>query len=363
MRARLAAEDGDDASATSLDAFAASNVESRNGEREDTYAQHAPTWKEAAQARLRKPEWLKLKIAKAGQGSQKVDEIRKQLRKLKLSTVCEEAKCPNIGECWSGGNTGEAATATIMLMGDTCTRGCRFCSVKTSRTPPPLDAMEPENVSQAVASWGIEYIVLTMVDRDDLEDSGAAHVAETVRLLKQKTDGKLLVETLVGDFQGNLDLVRQVAASGMDVFAHNVETTPRMTPHIRDRRAGWEQSLRVLEAAKLPEGGPRLTKTSLMLGLGEEPHEVEEALRILRETGVDVVTLGQYMRPTKRHAPVVEYVTPEAFQHWQDFAENLGFEYVASGPLVRSSYRAGELFLKGRLRRMEAEEQQQQRQR
>lgn len=296
---------------------------------------YAPPPKE----RARKPDWLKREILPGGD---KYTSIKSKLRELKLATVCEEAKCPNIGECW-GGADGKTATATIMLMGDTCTRGCRFCAVKTSRAPPKPDPNEPEHVSQAVASWGIDYIVLTSVDRDDLPDLGASHIARTVGLLKQRTNGRLLVEALVPDFCGREELVARVAGSGLDVFAHNVETVPRLTPTVRDRRAGWDQSVRVLRAAK--RYGSRVTKTSIMLGCGEEPHEVVEAMRELRDAGVDVVTLGQYMRPTKRHMAVAEYVTPDAFKAYERIALDLGFLYVASGPLVRSSYRAGEYFL------------------
>mmetsp|Transcript_14255 Transcript_14255/g.33743 ORF Transcript_14255/g.33743 Transcript_14255/m.33743 type:complete len:332 (+) Transcript_14255:459-1454(+) len=312
----------------------------------ENYSVSAPSYKE----RVRKPEWLKREVP----GGEKYTEIKAKLRELKLHTVCEEAKCPNIGECW-GGADGHTATATVMLMGDTCTRGCRFCAVKTSRAPPPLDPDEPENVSKAVAAWGLDYVVLTSVDRDDLPDQGSRHIAKTISLLKEKTAGKLLVEALVPDFQGTREHIERVAQSGLDVFAHNVETVERTTPMVRDRRASWEQSLRVLRAAK--EAGARVTKTSLMLGCGETPEEVVQALQTLRDTGVDVVTLGQYMRPTKRHMPVSEYVTPEAFKSYQEIAEGMGFLYVASGPMVRSSYRAGEFYLSNVLRQQQQQQQ------
>ncbi|KAL4452191.1 hypothetical protein ABPG75_007853 [Micractinium tetrahymenae] len=309
------------------------------------YSVPAPAPKE----KVRKPEWLKREIP----GGSAYAGIKSKLRELKLATVCEEAKCPNLGECWQGGE-GHAATATIMLMGDTCTRGCRFCAVKTSRAPPPLDPLEPENTAKAVAAWGIDYVVLTSVDRDDLPDFGAAHIAATIQHLKEQTGGRLLVEALVPDFQGNRECVELVAQSGLDVFAHNVETVPRLQSSVRDRRANWEQSLGVLRAAK--EAGARVTKTSIMLGCGERPDEVVEALRILRESDVDVVTLGQYQRPTRRHMAVAEYVTPEAFKAYQQVAEELGFLYAASGPMVRSSYRAGELYLKNMIRRQQEQE-------
>lgn len=303
------------------------------------YSVEAPSWK----ARQPKPEWLKRPHIPVGE---KYTQIKSKLRELKLATVCEEARCPNIGECWGGGD-GHAATATIMLMGDTCTRGCRFCAVKTSRTPPPLDPNEPDNVAAAVAEWGVDYIVLTSVDRDDIADSGANHIAATIRRLKAKTDGRLLVEALVPDFSGNLESVKTVVSAGLDVYAHNVETVPRLQSAVRDRRANWQQSIATLQAAK--EAGSRVTKTSLMLGCGETPDEVLEAMVLLRTADVGVVTLGQYMRPTKRHMPVAEYVTPEAFARYQAAAESMGFLYAASGPMVRSSYRAGEYYLKNML--------------
>ncbi|KDD75287.1 hypothetical protein H632_c764p1 [Helicosporidium sp. ATCC 50920] len=240
------------------------------------YSVYAPKPKE----RMRKPDWLKREVP----GGEKYTAIKGRLRELGLSTVCEEARCPNIGECW-GGADGHTATATIMLMGDTCTRGCRFCAVKTSKAPPALDQQEPEKVSRTVAEWGIDYVVLTSVDRDDLADGGSAHIAKTIALLKERTEGKLLVEALVPDFQGDRACVERVARSGLDVYAHNVETVPRLQSVVRDRRANWEQSLQTLEAAKA--AGVRVTKTSLMLGCGERPEEVVEAERaVLREAAL-----------------------------------------------------------------------------
>ncbi|CAG9827882.1 unnamed protein product [Diabrotica balteata] len=288
--------------------------------------------------RLRLPPWLKRTIPTGTNYS----KIKDQLRNLNLHTVCEEARCPNIGECWGGGEHG-TATATIMLLGDTCTRGCRFCSVKTSRTPPLPDPNEPENTAKAIVSWGLDYIVLTSVDRDDLPDGGSNHFAETVRKIKQQSN-TILVECLVPDFRGNLDHVKIITESGLDVYAHNVETVEPLTPYVRDRRARYRQSLSTLQAAK--EFNPNLiTKSSIMLGLGETDYEVEQTLKDLREHDVDCVTLGQYMQPTKRHLKVVEYVTPAKFQHWEKVGKELGFLYVASGPLVRSSYKAGEFFI------------------
>ncbi|XP_034942364.1 lipoyl synthase, mitochondrial [Chelonus insularis] len=287
--------------------------------------------------RLRLPPWLKTEIPIG----KNYARIKEQLRTLKLATVCEEARCPNIGECWGGGEHG-TATATIMLMGDTCTRGCRFCSVKTARTPPPLDPNEPVNTAAAVTSWGLDYIVLTSVDRDDLPDYGAKHIAECIRELKKRSS--ILVEALVPDFSGKEDCIQEIVDSKLDVFAHNIETVERLTPFVRDRRARYEQSLRVLKSAK--QMNPALiTKSSIMLGLGETDEEVKTTMKDLREAGVDALTLGQYMQPTKRHLKVIEYVTPKKFQAWQKYGEELGFLYTASGPLVRSSYKAGEYFL------------------
>ena len=247
-------------------------------------------------------------------------------------------------ECW-GGEKG-TATATIMIMGEECTRGCSFCSVKTSRRPKALDVDEPENVSKAIAAWGLDYVVLTSVDRDDLPDQGSNHFAETVRLLKVKKPS-ILVECLTPDFRGNKEFISVVSNSGLDVFAHNIETVERLQRRVRDYRAGYKQSIGVLEHAKSSCSRPLITKTSLMLGLGETDAEIEATLRDLHNAGVDVVTLGQYLRPTKRHMSVQRYVSPEEFEHWEKLALEIGFKYAAAGPLVRSSYRAGELYLKG----------------
>lgn len=288
--------------------------------------------------RLRLPPWLKRTIPMGKNYS----KIKEQLRGLNLHTVCEEARCPNIGECWGGGEHG-TQTATIMLLGDTCTRGCRFCSVKTSRAPPPPDPNEPVNTAKAIASWGLDYIVLTSVDRDDLPDGGSNHFAETVREIKNRNKN-ILVECLVPDFRGDLTQVEIIANCGLDVYAHNIETVERLTPFVRDRRAKYRQSLETLQNVK--KFNPDLiTKSSIMLGLGESDEEVENTLKDLKSSGVDCVTLGQYMQPTKRHLKVVEYVTPAKYKHWETVGKEMGFLYVASGPLVRSSYKAGEFFI------------------
>jgi lipoic acid synthetase len=303
----------------------------------------------------RLPDWLKTPVP----SNNNYKKIKQDLRGLGLHTVCEEARCPNISDCWGGSNK-SAATATIMLMGDTCTRGCRFCSVKTSATPAPLDPHEPENTAEALKRWGLGYVVLTSVDRDDLADGGAAHFAQTIAKIKSKAP-HILVEALTGDFAGDLHMVARVARSGLDVYAHNVETTAELTAHVRDRRATFAQSLAVLRAAKRAQ--PTLiTKTSMMLGLGETEAQLWSALRDLRAADVDVVTFGQYMRPTKRHMKVHEYVTPDTFELWRRRALEMGFLYCASGPLVRSSYKAGEAFIENVLKKRKAGSQQQQQQ-
>jgi len=309
--------------------------------------------------RLRLPPWLKKEIPMGANYSR----LKKELRELKLATVCEEARCPNIGECWGGGEE-NVATATIMIMGDTCTRGCRFCSVKTSRAPPPLDPEEPRNTGTAIAKWGLDYIVLTSVDRDDLIDGGSGHMAATVREIK-KQNPTILVEVLTPDFGGDLKCVDTVIDSGLDVYAHNIETVERLTPFVRDRRATYRQTLSVLNHVKnrptssssSSASGALLSKTSIMLGLGETDEEVLQTMKDLRDIDVDVVTFGQYMQPTKRHLKVKEYVTPEKFAYWEAKANAMGFLYCASGPLVRSSYKAGEFYLKNILKKRRAEGQ------
>ncbi|KAK4484427.1 hypothetical protein RD792_007006 [Penstemon davidsonii] len=289
---------------------------------------------------LPKPKWMKEAIP----GGDKYTHIKKKLRELKLHTVCEEAKCPNLGECWSGGETG-TATATIMILGDTCTRGCRFCNVKTSRTPPPPDPNEPGNVAEAIATWGLDYVVITSVDRDDLPDQGSGHFAETVQKLKILKP-TMLIEALVPDFRGDSSCVEKVAKSGLDVLAHNIETVEELQSVVRDHRANFKQSLDVLMMAKDYAPPGTLTKTSVMLGCGETPDQVMKTMERVRAAGVDVMTFGQYMRPSKRHMPVSEYITPEAFEKYRVLGMEMGFRYVASGPMVRSSYKAGEYYIK-----------------
>lgn len=298
--------------------------------------------------RLRLPPWLKTEIPIG----KNFNRLKNTLRDLNLHTVCEEARCPNIGECWGGGEYA-TATATIMLMGDTCTRGCRFCSIKTARRPPPLDPDEPYNTAKAIAAWGLDYVVLTSVDRDDIADGGAEHFAKTVSNLKER-NSQILVECLTPDFRGDLTSVEKIALSGLDVYAHNVETVRELQRYVRDPRANFDQSLSVLKHAKKVKPTV-LTKTSIMLGLGETDQQILDTLTELREADVDCLTLGQYMQPTKRHLKVDEYVTPEKFAHWEKVGNEMGFVYTASGPLVRSSYKAGEFFLKNLLKKKKAE--------
>jgi len=323
-------------------------------------------------SRSRKPAWLRSEVPTGDEFTR----VKATLREHDLTTVCEEANCPNLGECWSGAHAagepsaavgdsraapadagagpdtaespGDSAgaerggTATFMLMGSECTRSCGFCDVDTGGGQ-PLDPDEPTDVASAVAEIGLEYVVLTSVDRDDLPDQGAGHFAETVREIKRRDPG-ILVEVLIPDFQGEPALVGEIVDAGPDVIAHNVETVERLQGRVRDPRAGYEQSLSVLEqVAREADAHP---KTSIMLGHGEHAHEVYQALADCREAGVDVVTLGQYLRPSREHLPVREYVHPQVYETWRRVAEEeLGFLYCAAGPMVRSSYRAGELFV------------------
>ncbi|MBS3824470.1 MAG: lipoyl synthase [Wenzhouxiangellaceae bacterium] len=279
----------------------------------------------------RKPDWLRVRLPSAGHGG-KYEQVKANVNKHKLATVCSESKCPNIGECWSAG------TATIMLMGDVCTRACRFCSVDTGNPRGWLDSEEPANAAESVRLMDLKYIVLTSVDRDDLADGGAQHYADCIRAIKRENP-KTAVEALTPDFQGRQECIETVVDSGLEVFAQNVETVRRLTHPVRDPRAGYAQTLDLLEYAKRhrPEV---LTKTSLMLGLGETDDEVVECMRDLRAIGVDIVTFGQYLRPTLNHLPVERYVTPDQFRKLREIGLEMGFLEVVSGPLVRSSYRA-----------------------
>jgi lipoic acid synthetase len=281
---------------------------------------------------LRKPEWIRLK-APSGQN---YTNVKQTLRSLELHTVCEEARCPNLSECWGMG------IATIMIMGKTCSRGCRFCSVNSGK-PGLLDSQEPENVAIAIKEWRLRYVVLTSVCRDDLEDGGANHIAKTIRAIHDKCP-KTIVEALVPDFGGNEESIDKVVRASPTVISHNIETVARLSPNVRDFRASYDQSLMVLQ--KIRSLNPTIyTKSSLMLGLGETEQEVIKTMKDLRSKGVSIITMGQYLQPSSRHLPVVQYVTPERFDWFAREARQIGFSYVASGPMVRSSYKAGEFFL------------------
>ena len=279
-------------------------------------------------SRSGKPRWLKALPATGA----RYDFVRRTVHEHRLATVCEEAKCPNIGECWNAG------TATIMLMGAVCTRACRFCSVDTGNPRGWLDHDEPANVADSVALMRLSYIVLTSVNRDDLPDGGAGHYAACVRAIKQRTP-QTAVEALTPDFQGVLRDVETVVDSGVDVFAQNIETVERLTHPVRDPRAGYRQTLAVLAHARRHRPGV-LTKSSLMLGLGETPGEILQCMDDLRTAGVDIVTLGQYLRPTPHHLPVDRFVPPEEFARYREEGLARGFRECVSGPMVRSSYRA-----------------------
>jgi lipoic acid synthetase len=282
----------------------------------------------------KKPAWLSLKLV----NSPKYDEVKNLVKKNSLSTVCEEAKCPNINECWSHG------TATLMIMGSVCTRACKFCAVDTGNPKGWLDADEPKKAAQTVSIMGLKYVVITSVDRDDLVDGGAEHFAATVRAIKN-VNPDTAVEVLTPDFQGETSAVDVLVEAGIDVFAQNLETVERLTHVVRDPKAGYAQTLELLRYAK--NTYPKLlTKTSLMLGFGETEEEIIQCMQAIRDHGVDILTLGQYLRPTKNHPPVERYIPPEEFNTYRDRGLEMGFLEVVAGPFVRSSYRAERVFEK-----------------
>lgn len=292
---------------------------------------------DAAVERLPKPAWLRIK----NQTTPAFHAVKKQVDEHRLATVCEEAKCPNMAECWSHG------TATIMLMGSVCTRACRFCSVDTGNPQGWLDKDEPKNAANTVALMNLDYVVLTSVNRDDLPDGGAAHYAAAIKAIKIRTP-KTKIEALTPDFQGDERAIAVLLDSGLDVFAQNVETVERLTHPVRDNRAGYQQTLDVLAFAKRHRPDV-LTKTSLMLGLGETDDEILQTMRDIRAHKVDILTLGQYLQPTGNHLPVMRYVTPEMFAYFREEGLKMGFFEVASGPFVRSSYRADKVFKRDNL--------------
>ena len=286
----------------------------------------------------KKPPWLKVPFP----GGERYSWIKKRAANLNLSTVCEEANCPNIGECWNGG------TATFMLMGDTCTRGCRFCSVKSAKNPGALDPEEPKKLAETVKNLALKYVVLTTVNRDDLPDQGASHIARCIRST-QRACPEMLIEMLMPDFQGKIELVQQVINARPAVLAHNLETVRSLTDRVRDSRASYDQSLDVLRYLKqqCPDG---YTKSSLMLGVGESRTETLQAMKDLRDVGVDFLTIGQYLQPSKKHLKVEKFMHPDEFDELALQGDKMGFEYVASGPLVRSSYKAAEFYIERKIR-------------
>ena len=279
--------------------------------------------------REKKPSWIRMT---ASQANKNYTNIKNKVKDLQLSTVCEEAKCPNLSECWSRG------TATFMLMGDTCTRACQFCSVNTGNPKGWLDKNEPEKIANTISTMNLKYIVLTCVNRDDIPDGGAQHFADTVNAIKIK-DKNIEVEVLTSDFDGSREAIKKVIESPIKVFAQNIETVKRLTHPIRDPRAGYEKTLRVLETAKELNKNI-ITKTSIIVGLGETDAEIYQTFEDLRDHKVDIVTLGQYLRPTLNHHPVDRWVTPEEFENYRKKGLKYGFLEVISGPMVRSSYRA-----------------------
>ena len=286
-----------------------------------------------------KPPWLKVRAP----GGETYTNLKQTFRELDLHTVCEEARCPNVGECWTEG------TATVMLLGDVCTRGCRFCAVTSGDPRGAVDVREPEHVARAIARLGLQYVVMTMVDRDDLLDGGASHVARTVTRLRELRPD-ILIETLLGDFGGHYDYVDTTVDAKPHVWAHNIEVVKRLQRQIRDVRCSYETSLGVLKRVKTYDP-TRITKSSIMVGIGERDEEVIETMKDLREqAGVDLLTIGQYLRPTPKHAPVDRFVTPETFAMFAEEGRKLGFSFVASAPLVRSSYKAAEVFVRSVLR-------------
>jgi lipoyl synthase len=282
---------------------------------------------------LRKPEWIRSKLP----SGPSYTNVKKTLGSLELHTVCEEARCPNISECWGMG------TATIMIMGGICTRRCRFCSVNSGK-PELLDPREPENVATAINKLGLRYVVITSVCRDDLADGGANHFADTIKTIRSNCPNTVL-EALIPDFHGYEDSLYKIVKTRPKVISHNVETVERLSPRVRDFRASYKQSLMALQSIK--DFDPVIyTKSSLMLGLGETEQEVIKTMKDLRLRKVSILTIGQYLQPSSRHIPVTEYITPERFAWFAGVARQLGFSYVASGSMVRSSYKVGEFFLK-----------------
>ena len=277
-----------------------------------------------------RPDWLKMKIP----SGENYVKVKKTLQKYNLHTVCEEASCPNISECWGVG------TATIMIMGDMCSRGCKFCNVETGK-PFELDSKEPQNVAEAIKDWDLRYVVITSVCRDDLPDEGSEHFAKTIQCIKSECPNTV-VESLIPDFSGNKKFIETIVNAKPNVIGHNIETVKRLSPSVRDLRANYKQSIQVLKHVKELDSNI-FTKSSLMLGLGESSEEILQTGKDLRDVNVDMITLGQYMQPSKSHLPVKEFVTPEMFYKLKLDLKKLEFLHVESGPFVRSSFRASDV--------------------
>jgi len=286
------------------------------------------------QIQHKKPSWLKIKLEKKDNFS----DVKDILKENNLVTVCEEAHCPNISECWNSG------TATFMIMGNSCTRACKFCAVKTAFPGKPLDKEEPKKIANVLKKWNLDYVVITSVDRDDLKDQGSNHFSDCIREVR-KENPSILIEVLIPDFKGQKELIKNVIDVKPNVIGHNIETVERLQKFVRDPRANYNQSLGILKYVKEVDD-EIYTKSSIMLGLGETEEEVTKAMKDLREINVDFLTLGQYLRPSLKHIEVKEYVSPDKFNFYKKIGEELGFLYVASGPFVRSSYKAGEFFIK-----------------
>lgn len=279
---------------------------------------------------LTKPSWLKMQIP----SGENYVKIKKTLQNSSLHTVCEEASCPNVSECWAAG------TATIMIMGDTCSRGCRFCNV-SSGMPLPLDNQEPDRVADVLRQWNLRYVVVTSVCRDDLDDEGSAHFAKTIAKIKTKCP-ETMVESLIPDFSGNDEFLKKIINAKPDVISHNLETVKRLSQTVRDQKADYDQSLQVLHSIK-KFNDSIMTKSSIMLGFGETEDEIFQTAKDLRNVGVDFFTLGQYLQPSLKHLPVKEFVPPNKFNYYKHSLTKMGFLHVEAGPLVRSSFRASDV--------------------
>lgn len=286
-----------------------------------------------SRSHIKKPTWLKVKIPSGDE----YKSIYRILERHHLSTVCQEARCPNIGECWN------KKSATVMILGKVCTRACRFCAVATGDPKGTLDSCEPQHVAEVVKALGLKYVVITSVDRDDLEDLGSRHYAATIEEIKRLSESTK-VEALIPDFNGDISCMKRIADAKPYVLGHNIETVKRLTPYIRDRRCGYERSLNVLKECKKLDKDI-LTKSGFMVGLGEEKDELTETLKDLKAAGVDVVTIGQYLQPTRKHIPVQKYYSPAEFEVLKKLGHDLGIRYMITGPLVRSSYHAADVFV------------------